>query len=200
MRDFLVIKDPETAKLFADQCRRDILHNLRQREMTPCQLARLLDKNVSSILYHLGLLEKAGLVEQTRTLVKGNLVEKFYQSTAKRFIISYTLSEGLIPGSEDIAKWTKDICKGAVENLSAFGYDVSPEKGERIVDLIEKFSFLRSITSEEVISQQKEPVKTHGPSLGLLLSVLESIRLYENEEFRRVMSELCKELKKWRKP
>ncbi|RLI06559.1 hypothetical protein DRO22_00595 [Candidatus Bathyarchaeota archaeon] len=33
MRDFMIIKDPKVARLFADQCRRDILHNLRKREM-----------------------------------------------------------------------------------------------------------------------------------------------------------------------
>ena len=84
----MIIKDPKVARLFADQCRRDILHNLRKREMTPCQLARLLEKNVSSISHHLNVLEKAGLVKQTRTLVKGNLVEKFYRAAAKNFIIS----------------------------------------------------------------------------------------------------------------
>jgi len=78
----MIIKDPKVARLFADQCRRDILHNLRKREM------RLLEKNVSSISHHLNVLEKAGLVKQTRTLVKGNLVEKFYRAAAKNFIIS----------------------------------------------------------------------------------------------------------------
>ena len=98
MKDFMIIKDPEIAKLFADESRREILHNLRHREMTACQLARMLEKNVSSISYHLNALEEAGLVVQSRSHVKGNLIEKFYHATANKFIISYTLSEGLVPG------------------------------------------------------------------------------------------------------
>jgi len=195
MKDFMIIKDPKVARLFADQCRRDILHNLRKREMTVYQLARLLEKNVSSICHHLNVLEKAGLVEQTRRLIKGNLVEKFYRATAKKFIISYTLSEGLIPDSEDIAKWSKEVCKSAVRNLSAFGYDIPVEKEKRLFELIEKYSSLKQMAFEEIISRQKKPVKVTGPSLKILLSLLESIRLYENEEFRRIMNEICEQLK-----
>ena len=163
--------------------------------MTPCQLARLLEKNVSSISHHLNVLEKAGLVEQTRTLIKGNLVEKFYQAAAKNFIISYTLSEGLIPESEDIAKWSKEVCRRAVKNLPAFGYEVPAEKEQRLLELIERYSSLKHIAFEEIISQQKNPVKVTGPPLKILLSLLETVRLYENEEFRRIMEEICEHLK-----
>jgi len=195
MRDFMIIKDPKVARLFADPCRRSILHNLRKREMTPYQLARLLEKNVSSISHHLHVLEKAGLVEQTRTLIKGNLVEKFYRATAKNFIISYTLSEGLIPEAEDIAKWSKEVCRRAVKDLPAFGYEVPAEKEKKLLELIERYSSLKHIAFEEVISQQKKPVEITGPPLKILLSLLESIRLYENEEFRRIMDEMSEELK-----
>ena len=79
----------------------------------------MLGKNVSSISHHLSVLERAGLIKQTRTLVKGNLVERYYRALAWRFIISYTLSEGLIPGSEDISRWNKEICRNAAENLGS---------------------------------------------------------------------------------
>jgi DNA-binding transcriptional ArsR family regulator len=195
MKDFMIIKDPKVARLFADQCRRDILHNLRKREMTPCQLARLLEKNVSSISHHLNVLEKAGLVEKTRTIIKGNLVEKFYRATAKKFVISYTLSEGLIPESEDIAKWSKEVCRRAVRNLPAFGYEITPEDEKEIFELVEKYSSLKHLTFERIISQQKKPVSITGPPLKILLSLLESVQLYENEEFRRIMNSLSEKLK-----
>jgi DNA-binding transcriptional ArsR family regulator len=195
MRDFMIIKDPKVARLFADQCRRDILHNLRKREMTPCQLARLLEKNVSSISHHLNVLEKAGLVEKTRTVVKGNLVEKFYRATAKKFVISYTLSEGLIPESEDIAKWSKEVCRRAVGNLPAFGYEITPEDEKGLLELVEKYSSLKHLAFEEIISQQKKPVSVTGPPLRMLLSLLESVQLYENEEFIQVMNSLSEKLK-----
>jgi DNA-binding transcriptional ArsR family regulator len=195
MKDFIVIKDPEVAKLFADSVRRDILHNLRHREMTACQLAKALDKNVSSISYHLNALEQAGLVKQSRTAVKGNLIEKFYQATAKDFIISYTLSEGLVPGSEDIAKWSKEVCRGAVKNLEAFGYVISKDKEENMLRLIEKYANLEHIAFEELISEQKIPIQEGGPSLGLLLKLMTNIRLHERLEFTKLLNEISVELK-----
>ncbi len=195
MKDFTIIKDPDVAKLFADPVRRDILHNLRFREMTACQLAKALDKNVSSISYHLNALEQAGLVEQNRTAVKGNLIEKFYQATAKDFIISYTLSEGLVPGSEDIAKWSKEICLGVVKSLEVFGYAVSKEKEERLLKLIEKYANLESVTFEGLISEQKMPIQASRPSQRLLLQLLMNIRLHESPEFTKLLNRIFIELK-----
>ena len=195
MKDFMIVKDPEVAKLFADSSRRGILHNLRHREMTPCQLAKTLEKNVSSISYHLGALEKASLVEQCRTSVKGNLVQKFYRATAEKFVISYTLSEGLVPGSEDIAKWSREVCNSAVRSLEVFGYDLPPEKQNRLLELIERYSSLEKIAFEEVISEQKVPAQVARPSLRLLLTLLTNIRLHENREFQEIMDGISAELK-----
>jgi DNA-binding transcriptional ArsR family regulator len=194
MKDFSVIRDPEIAKLFADPCRRSILHNLRHYEMTPYQLAKVLGKNVSSIVYHLNALEKTGLVEQTRSLVKGNLIEKFYRATAKRFVISYTLSEGLVPGSEDVAKWSKEICKSAVTSLSTFGYDVPAKKAEKLSRLVEKYSSLEQIALEEVASRQKEPVQVNHAALKLLSSLLTNVRLHQNSDFLKLLDEISDEL------
>ncbi|MEM2127604.1 MAG: metalloregulator ArsR/SmtB family transcription factor, partial [Candidatus Bathyarchaeia archaeon] len=66
MREVLIIKDPEIAKLFADETRRQILHRLRHRELSASDLAEALGKSHSSILHHLKLLQDAGLVEETR--------------------------------------------------------------------------------------------------------------------------------------
>ena len=195
MRDFIIIKDPAVAKLFADESRREILHNLRHREMTACQLARMLEKNVSSVAYHLNALEEAGLVEQTRTQVKGNLIEKFYSAAAQRFIISYTLSEGLVPGSEDIAQWSKEVCRGAVQSLEAFGYEVSSEKEAELLKLFEQYAHLESMAYEELISEQKLPVKVMHPSLRLLLSLLTNVRLRQNLEYTELLDGILAELK-----
>ena len=195
MKDFMIVKDPEVAKLFADPNRRDMLHNLRHREMTACQLAKTLEKNVSSISHHLGALEKAGLIEQSRTSVKGNLVEKFYRATAEKFVISYTLSEGLVPGSEDIAKWSRELCNSAVKSLEVFGYDLPAEKENRLLELMERYSSLEKIAFEEIVSEQKMPAQVARPSLRLLLTLLTNVRLHENLEFHRVMDGISAELR-----
>jgi len=194
LKDFLVVKDPEVAKLFADPSRRSILHNLRHYEMTPYQLAKVLGKNVSSVTHHLNALEKAGLIEQTRNVVKGNLIEKFYRTTARRFIISYTLSEGLVPGSEDIARWSKDICESAVLSFGVFGYDVPKQKIGKLLNLVEKYSSSEQIAYEEVVSRQKAPVQVDHAALKLLVSLLRDIHLYKSPDFLNTLNEISAEL------
>ena len=151
------------------------------------KIAKLLGKNVSSISYHLNTLEKANLIERTKTVIKGNLVEKFYLASAHKFIISYTLSEGLISGSEDFAKWSKEVCKSALESLSIFSYDIPTKKRDRLLELIEKYSTFNKIALEEVISHQKKPFHVNRPSLRLLLSLLTNLQLYNNTEYREIM-------------
>jgi|GEM_PF-398403 len=194
MKDFILIKDPEVAKLFADPTRRRILHNLKRNEMTAYQLAKALGKSVSSIVYHLDMLEKAGLVEQSRVNIKGNLIERFYRATAKMFIISYVLSEGLIPGSEDIAKWSKEVCKRAVSSLESFGYHIPPEEEEKWVKLMERYMTLEKMAYEEVISRQIAPTNVKFPSLQLVLNVLAHATLHRNPEYIELMNEISEEL------
>ena len=196
MKDFLIVKDPQVAKLFADSTRRGILHNLRHREMSPCELAKVLGKNVSSISYHLNALERAGLVELSRTEVRGNLIERFYCATARMFVISYTLSEGLVPGSEDIAKWSKEICQRAASNLAAFGYQIPPEEEDKLTKLIERYASLRQVAYEEVIERQTSPIHVERPALKLLVNLLTHVNLYGNPQYGEVMEEISRELGK----
>jgi len=194
MKPFMIIKEPRVAKLFADETRREILHNLRRREMTACQLAKMLGKNVSSISHHLSTLEKAGLIKQTRTSLKGNLVERYYRASAQKFIISYTLSEGLIPGSEDISKWNREICRSAAENIGIFGFKIPEEKKGKIQHLIEKYVSLERMTFEHVILKQRESAKIIRPAMRLLISLLTNAFLFQNPEYVQVMEELCREI------
>ncbi|RLI42840.1 hypothetical protein DRO59_02845 [Candidatus Bathyarchaeota archaeon] len=194
MKPFMIIKDPNVAKLFADKTRREILHNLRHREMTACQLAKILGKNVSSISYHLSVLEKAGLIEQTQTSMKGNLLERYYRSSAQRFVISYTLSDGLVPGSEDISKWNKEICRNAAENIDIFGFKVPEEKKAKLQDLFEKYALFEKMTFENVISRQRESAEIIKPAMKLLTSLLTNAFLFKNPEYTQIMEELCREI------
>lgn len=164
--------------------------------MTPYQLAKALGKSVSSISYHLNILEKAGLIEQSRIRIKGNLIEKFYRATAKVFIISYTLSEGLVPGSEDIAKWSKEICRMAVSSLKAFGYNISAEDREELQSLIERYAALEKIAYEKVISRQISPINIKGPPLQLLLDLLAHAYLYRDPEYVEILDRISNRLSK----
>ncbi|MEM2145309.1 MAG: winged helix-turn-helix domain-containing protein [Candidatus Jordarchaeaceae archaeon] len=190
----MIIKDPDVAKLFADKTRMEILHNLRHHEMTACQLAKILGKNVSSISHHLSVLEKAGLIEQTRTSMRGNLVERYYRALAERFIISYTLSEGLIPGSEDVSRCTREICRSAAEHINVFGFKVPQEKKDVIQHLIERHAMLENMALERVISNQKESSEIIKPAMKLLISILTHALLFKNPEYQRIIDDLWKEI------
>jgi DNA-binding transcriptional ArsR family regulator len=72
-----------------------VLHPLRQRLMdafgdepvTPSELARRVGIAASKAHYHVGVLEKAGLVRLVETRSVGSVVEKYYQPAAKNFLM-----------------------------------------------------------------------------------------------------------------
>lgn len=100
----MIIKDPEVAKLFADDNRRRILHLLRHEEMSTTDLAKVLQKPHSSVQHHLSLLMDAGLVELVREKKVRNMVQLYYRATAHRFLVSYSLSETLTK-DEEYSTW-----------------------------------------------------------------------------------------------
>jgi len=119
----MIIKDPEVAKLFADDTRRHILHMLRHQEQSTTDLAKALEKTHSSIIHHLNLLKEAGLVEETRTEKVRNLVQTFYRSTYRRFLISYSLGETLDQEGQEIP-WQESTVQYIMDGLEAFGISV----------------------------------------------------------------------------
>jgi len=199
LRDFIVVKDPGVAKLFGCATRRGILHNLTWREMTAGQLAKVFDKPVSSIVYHLDALGKAGLVEVVRTVQRGNLVEKHYRATARNFVISYTLREGLVPGSEDVARWTREVCRLAASGLEAFGYELPEEQFDAFTGLLEVFAGLENAAFERAIARQRTPTRLEQPSLKLLTKVLTYHELAKSLEFNELIKDLSSRLERWDK-
>jgi DNA-binding transcriptional ArsR family regulator len=181
-RDVIIIKDPEVAKLFADETRRNILHILRHNECSITDLAKTLEKSHSSILHHLNLLKKAGLVEETRTEKVRNLVQTYYQSTAKRFIISYTLSESL-GEVVDIIHPTKNMVQEILEGLETFGIEVAEENREEAAELIGRFLRSHQRAFEETIDQQVEPLNIRRHFQRRIIQLLTRIRLSDDQEY-----------------
>jgi len=188
-RGIIVIKDPEVAKLFADETRRQILHFLRHREMSATDLAKALGKSHSSIIHHLNLLIEAGLVEETRSEKVRNLVQNYYRSTAGRFVISYTLSEALSKEGEG-PTWQESMLQRSLEGLEAFGIKVPEEKRERVKELL-SLCFLREGKAfEESVEQQVEPVELQRPVQHAIVRLLTNIRLSQDREHSEAMEEL----------
>jgi DNA-binding transcriptional ArsR family regulator len=185
----MIIKDPEVAKLFADDTRRSILHMLRHHEMSTTDLAKALKKSHSSIIHHLNHLKDAGLVVVTRTERVRNMVQTYYQSTAKRFIISYSLSEA-ISGEGEVETWRADMLQNTMEGLKAYGVEVPDGERERALKLMDTFFLREQKAFEETVEQQVEtgpPERWHNRQVIQLLS---RIKLADDREHAKVVREL----------
>lgn len=198
-RNVLIIKDPEVAKLFADRTRCQILHNLRHHELSTADLAKTLDKSHSSIIYHLNLLKKAGLVEETRVEKKGNLIQTYYKSTAKKFIISYSLSDSLSRDAGEILNWRREMLLKTLEGLQAFDIEVPEGERERILELMD-FCYVREQKAfEEAIEQQAKPVKLERPVHAAIVRLLTQFSLSQDEEHAEKIDELGNLLRRYSK-
>ncbi|MCW3978216.1 MAG: ArsR family transcriptional regulator [Candidatus Bathyarchaeota archaeon] len=185
----MIIKDPEVAKLFADDTRRHILHILRRDEHSTTELAKALDKSHSSIIHHLNLLREAGLVEETRTEKVRNMVVSYYRSTAPRFMISYSLSEALNQEG-DTAPWQEATLQAAMDGLESFGISLSDEKMDEARKLISTFFLRDQKAFEETLELQQEPIKTKRPRRYPVITLLKQITLSEDPEYLEVLREL----------
>lgn len=185
----MIIKDPEVAKLFADETRRHILFHLRQKEMSTTDLAKALEKNHSSIIHHLNLLKEAGLIEETRSEQVRNLMQTYYRTTARRFMISYTLGETLNEEGEDVP-WQEGMVQSTLDALNSFGYKISNKNLDKARKLMNSFFLRDQKAYEEVLEKQTEEIghdRGHGWNTFRMLKM---IRLSEDLTFPQILVEL----------
>lgn len=187
--DIKIIKDPEVAKLLADDTRRRILHMLRHREMSPADLAKALDKNFSSIQHHLNQLIGAGLVAQTREEKVRNMIQPYYHATAHRFIISYSLSESL-QKDDEYAQYQDTVLRTMIPGLSTFNVDVPETKKTRVLALIKKCVDAERKAFEEAVERQTDPGALEKQVQRPLLQLLTHIALAKNPEHAAAIHEL----------
>jgi len=185
----MIIKDPDVAKLFADETRRNILFHLRHEEMSTTDLAKALKKNHSSIIHHLNLLKESGLVEETRSEQVRNLMQTYYRATARRFMISYTLGETLNEEGENIP-WQEGTVQSTLDALSSFGYKISKENMDKARKLMNAFFLRDQKAYEEVLEKQTKEVghrRGHGWNT---IKMLKMLNLSEDSTFPEILAEL----------
>ena len=185
----MIIKDPDVAKLFADETRRHILFHLRHKEMSTTDLAKALKKNHSSIIHHLNLLKGSGLVEETRSEQVRNLMQTYYRATARRFMISYTLGETLNEEGEDVP-WQEGMVQSTLDALSSFGYKISEENIDKARKLMNAFFLRDQKAYEEVLGKQTKEVghrRGHGWNT---IKMLKMLNLSEDSTFPEILAEL----------
>jgi DNA-binding transcriptional ArsR family regulator len=184
-----VIKDPEVAKLFADETRRHILQILRHHERSATDLAKALKKNHSSIVHHLHLLKDAGLIEETRTEQVRNIVQPYYRSVAKRFIVSYSLSEALSE-NDSYTAWQDEFQQRILEGLGSFGLEFPEEKREKVEELMAAIGGLRKRVFEETVENQGNPKELGRHIYHSLVRLVTNLKLAQDPDYASALDEL----------
>ncbi|MBS7611152.1 winged helix-turn-helix transcriptional regulator [Candidatus Bathyarchaeota archaeon] len=185
MREFLIIKDAEVAKLLADETRCQILNLLKIKEMSTNQLAKILDKPASSIDHHLKVLKAAGLIELTSERRRGNIIERFYKASARHYIVSYSLSEKAESSFKD---WNEKLSEDVALLIQSFGYNISDIS--KLTRLIEEFNAFKRMVFEDLASSDVNPSALKPPASFLLMDILTHLELYRSEKYRKLMDEL----------
>ncbi len=188
-RGITIVKDPEVAKLFADETRRRILHMLRHQELSGSDLAKALDRNPSSVQHHLSLLKEAGLVEVTREEKVRNMVQPYYSATAHSFIISYSLSDSLAR-DDGFSQWRGDLNIRMFEGLETLGIRVSEENRPAVMDLIGRCYEMERKAFEEVVEQQEDPGKLDRDVERALLRLMSHLKLSRDNEHHAAIAAL----------
>lgn len=94
------IRSLNQIKTLSDPRRLAILRRLMDEPATLTQLGQALGEHPAWIRYHLKQLEQAGLVEMISMQISGGYVEKYYQSTARAFILQQAILPE--PAGEDV--------------------------------------------------------------------------------------------------
>ncbi len=185
----MVIKDPEVAKLLSDELRRNILCLVTHKEMSAADLVKELDKNYSSIMYHLRLLEDAGLVKKVREEIIQNKIQPYYRATAWSFHVSYYLDETMVDDEEYMA-WQEDLINRLMRGLSAYNIHV-PEGEESHVKTLLKVLYIRQKKEFEERQELRDPGVQLEPYIGKSIAhILANVRLLKDEKHRKAAEEL----------
>jgi DNA-binding transcriptional ArsR family regulator len=185
----MIIKDPEVAKLLADDTRRRILHMLRHKEQSPADLAKALDKNYSSIQHHLNQLIQAGLIQQTREERVRNMIQPYYHATAHRYLVSYSLTENL-QKDDEYAQYQEATLQKMFKGLKTFDIDAPEEKRARILELIDKCMKMEQRAFEEAIERQSDPASLEKGVQRPLLNLVMHMALSRDAEHTAAIHEL----------
>jgi len=189
-KGLMVIKDPDVAKLFSDEVRRKILHLVTHKEMSAADIVREVDKNFSSISYHLKLLEKAGLVKKVREEIVQNKIQPYYRATAWSFHISYYLDDAMT-GDEEYRVWQEDLMSRLVKGLEAYNIEVPPEKLETVKQLV-KTLYIQQKQEFEERQEMRNPEAQLEPHVGKSIAhILANTRLLLDEKHQEAATELA---------
>lgn len=193
-KGLIVITDPEVAKLFSDPLRRRIVHFATHKDMSAADLVKELDKNYSSIVYHIRLLEQAGLIQKVREEIVQNKIQPFYRATAWNFHVSYFLEEAMTTDEEWVA-WHEDLYDRLLSALDGYSVEVPEGKEERVRELLRILYLSQKKEFEGRIKMRNTDFQLEHHVGKYIAHTLEFTRLFRDEEARKAADELASILK-----
>jgi DNA-binding transcriptional ArsR family regulator len=177
-----VIKDPEVAKLLADETRRQILNKLRHDELSATDLAKALNRNHSSIVHHLNQLLDAGLIEVTREEKVRNMVQPYYRSVSHIFHVAYSLTEALSQ-DPDYSAWQEEYIDDMFLALNGYGISVPEERRGEVKALLQTCYLGQKKAFEERITKRTSVPEVSRYASRNTAQILSHIQLTKDREY-----------------
>jgi DNA-binding transcriptional ArsR family regulator len=197
LKEFLVIRDAQKFKEASEPSRQKILQILSIKEMSVDELAKILEKDASTIYRHINKLEAAGLVEVAREERVGPVSKRYYRRAAK--IIIGLLPPEETPETEIIRKASYEKMRKVLLALRGFRYSISEDKAslDRLSEIATEWGKLWENSINARIDEEKMVGDVSTYYTAVLLSALVETR--ENPRLRRATELLVSELAKLRK-
>lgn len=126
-----VLATEQQVRAFAHPLRQRIVDLLARNELTNKQIADALEKPPGNIHHHVVTLERAGLIQQTRSRQYRGVVERYYKASAQRFALAST------PGGH-----SQTVTVAALQAASGRLADEAVEDGTGIVRILSETRWL----------------------------------------------------------
>ena len=187
MREFMVIDDPDTMKLLLSGKYDDIIELIDYKEMAISDIAKVLKVNPGSVHYHLKALEKKGLVVLVREEKKGNVVKKFYRTSARTFYIDGCRYRMLRPGETDPMEEFYDKLLRAMVPL---GYAIPPDKMDRLKDIMRRYNMRGRELLRELQDAGVEDIESDRMVVSDAYSAALRFRKIQDRQMQELQEEL----------
>lgn len=128
-----ILNDLEQVRLLAHPLRSRILMQFCDGEFTTKQVAERLGERPTKLYHHVEMLDKAGLIQKTRTQQNRGTVEQYYTAIAKSFQVDPLLFSGSATGEQegrDVSGVLLDIFAGTGREMAELYPDVSAVEAE----------------------------------------------------------------------
>lgn len=188
IREVMVVDDPEAMKLLLTGKYTGIMDLIDSHEMCVSDIARTLKINPGSAHYHLKELEKYSLVKLVREETKGNLVKKFYRTSARKIYLDGSKFKAV--GGEDPLRGYRDQLAGM---LGPFGYDITPEMSGPFKEVMQRYDRRRKELLREIqdvrVNGDNNMLASDAYRVALTLKEIEDVEMRALKEELRLLLE-----------